>query len=124
MLSGFSIFSRNSFTGGISFAQLSEKGKRTVTMSSHTERRKLDKALVSFLETIDDGRSSTPNIDPADYPDVLPTTWAELTQKGLLRKGDTIGEMYELMPLGFLRALKTSGRADAHQFREKRGRPE
>ena len=71
-------------------------------------RRNLNEALVSFIETMDDGRFSTSDIDPVDYPNVLLTTWMRLTKRGLLKVGGMKGEKYELMPLGFLTALKIS----------------
>jgi hypothetical protein len=83
---------------------------RTITSSSDAGRRNLNEALVSFIETMDDGRFSTSDIDPADYPDVLPTTWTRLTKRGLLKVGGMNGEQYELMPLGFLTALRISMR--------------
>src|ERR1019366_1415587 len=95
---------------------------RTLTSSSDARRRNLNKALVSFLESRDDGRCSTSNIDPADYPDVLPATWTQLTKRGLLKNGDTNAEKYELTPLGYLTALQISMRSHAPQMRGKLGR--
>jgi hypothetical protein len=95
---------------------------RTITSSSDAGRRNLNEALVSFLQSRDDGRSSTSNIDPADYPDVLPTTWSQLTKSGLLKVGDVNGEKYELLPLGYLTALQLSMRSHAPQTRGKLGR--
>ena len=83
---------------------------RTIISSSDAGRRNLNEALVRFIETMDDGRFSTSNIDPADYPDVLPATWTRLTKRGLLKVGGMKGEKYELMPLGFLTALRISSR--------------
>ena len=87
-----------------------------------TGRRNLNEALVSFIETTDDGRSSTSDIDPADYPDVLPTTWTQLTKSGLLKVGDVNDEKYELLPLGYLTALQLSMRSHAPQMSGKLGR--
>jgi len=67
---------------------------RTVTSSSDGGRRKLNEALVSFIETIDDGRFTTSNIYPADYPDVLPTTWTQFAKRGLLKDEDMNAEKY------------------------------
>jgi hypothetical protein len=61
-------------------------------------------------------------ISPAGFPNVLPTTWAELTSKGILQDRDLNDETYELTPFGYLMALRVSGRSDERQFREKLGK--
>lgn len=66
---------------------------------------------------MDDGRYSRSNIDPADYPDVLRTTWSQLTKEGLLKVEDVNVEKYELITLGYLTALKISIRSHALQVR-------
>jgi hypothetical protein len=84
-----------------------------MTLFSRARRQILDKILVSFLETLGDAPFSTLIIDPGDYPDVLPRTWTELAERGLLKVEGVNCEMYKLMPLGYVRALKISRCSDA-----------
>jgi hypothetical protein len=93
-----------------------------MTLSSDARRQNFDGALVSFLDALGDRLFCTFYISPSDYPNVLATTWTELTSRGLLNHLDWNIEMYQLTPLGYVTALKISGRADDPEFREKLGR--
>ena len=93
-----------------------------MTLSSDARRRNLDEALVSFMDALGDGWFCVFYISPSDFPHVLPTTWTELTKRGLLKDRDMNVEMYELTLLGYVTALMISGRSDDPQFREKLGR--
>lgn len=84
-----------------------------MTLFSRARRQRLDKALASFLELLGDGPFSTLVIDPGDYPDIPPRTWIELAERGLLKVEGVNCEVYKLMPLGFVRALKISKCSDA-----------
>jgi len=61
-------------------------------------------------------------ISPSDFPNVLASTWTELTRRGWLEEEFLNFEMYRLTPLGYATALKISGRSDDPQFHEKLGR--
>lgn len=93
-----------------------------MTLSPDARRRNLEEALVSFLDALGDGWFCVFYISPSDFPNVLPTTWTELTKRGLLKDSDMNVEMYELTPLGYVTALRVSGRSDEQQFRERLGR--
>jgi hypothetical protein len=93
-----------------------------MTLSSDVRRQNLGSALASFLDALGDKLFCTFYISPSDFPDVLATTWMELTTRGLLNDMNLNAEMYQLTPLGYVTALKISGRADDPQFREKLGR--
>jgi hypothetical protein len=95
---------------------------RTVTSSYDAGRRYLNEALVRFIETMDDRRSSTSNIEPADYSEVLPTTWAQLAKRGMVKVEDMNAGKYEVTPLGYSTALKISIRSDSSQIRGRIGR--
>ncbi len=93
-----------------------------MTLSPDTRRRNLNEALVSFLDALGDGWFCVLYISPSEFPNVQPTTWTELTKRGLLKDRDMNEEMYALTPLGYVTALRVSGRSDELQFREKLGR--
>lgn len=93
-----------------------------MTLSPDARRKNLNEALVRFLNALGAGQFSVLYIDPADYPDVLPTTWTKLTNRGLLKDMNMNVEMYQITPFGYITALKLSGRSDEQQFRKELGR--
>jgi len=98
---------------------IEEKG---CELSADARRRNLDEALVSFMDALGDEWFCSLYISPAGFPNVLPTTWAELTSKGILQDRDLNDETYELTPFGYVMVLRVSGRSDERQFREKLGK--
>jgi hypothetical protein len=92
-----------------------------MTLSPDTRRRNLDEALVSFLDALGDEWFCTFYISPPDFPNVLETTWPELIRRRLLKDTNMNEEMYLFTPLGYVTALKVSGRSDDPQFRAKLG---
>ena len=98
------------------------KAARTMTVSSDAKRRNLDEALASFLEALGDELFRTFCISLSDFPHVLLTTWMELTNQGWLEEVSLNYEMYRLTPLGYVTALRVSGRSDDQQYRENLGR--
>ena len=81
----------------------------------------MDEALVSFMAALGDGGFSAFYIMPPDFPGVLPTTWTELTKRGLLKDLDMNVEAYQFTPFGYVKTLKVSGRSDDPEFRHKLG---
>ena len=93
-----------------------------MTLSRDARRRNPEEALVSFMDALGDGWFSAFYINRSDFAHVLPTTWTELTKRGLLKDMDMNVEMHQLTPLGYITALRVSGRSDEQQFRENLGR--
>lgn len=81
-----------------------------MTLSPEERWRNLDVALVSFVAALGDGWVFRFYIMRTDFPDVLPTTWPELTKRGLLEDMNMNVEAYKFTPLGYVKALKVSGR--------------
>ena len=92
-----------------------------MTLSPDASRRNIEEALVSFIKALGEGWLSAFYIMRSDFPDVLPTTWTELTKSGLLKDMDMNVEAYQFTPFGYVKALKVSGRSDDPQFRGKLG---
>jgi hypothetical protein len=89
-----------------------------MTLSSDDRCKNLNEALIAFLNRLGDGQFDVFCITPTDYPDALPTTWTEATNRRLLRDMDMNVEMYKFTPSGYVTALTLSGRSDEQQFRE------
>ncbi len=93
-----------------------------ITLSVDARRRNLVEALVSFVDALGDGWFCVFYISPSEFPNVLKTTWPELIKRGLLKDTAMNEEMYQFTPLGYVTALRVSGRSDEQQFRENLGR--
>jgi hypothetical protein len=95
-----------------------KESDNAMTLSADARRANLNEALLAFLDKLGDGQFCWFYIIRTDYPDVLPTTWTELSNRGLLKDTDTNVETYQFTPRGYITALKLSGRSDEQQFRE------
>jgi hypothetical protein len=79
-------------------------------------------ALVAFLRALGESKFTFFLIDPTQCPDVLPTTWLELTNNGWIRDMDMTPQSYQFTAMGFVEALRVSGLSEEKQFRENLGR--
>ena len=93
-----------------------------MTLSVHYRCANLKMALISFLDALGDRPLRSLDISPLNYPCVLPTTWTELTNQGLLQDSNIQDAMYGLTNTGYVEALRVSGRSDEPQFQEKIGK--
>lgn len=93
-----------------------------MTLSVDDRRKNLKEALVTLLNALGDGKFATFWIDPNEFPNVLPTTWTELSNRYLLEDMNLNVPQYRFTPFGYVRALRVSGRADDNQFREDLGK--
>ena len=93
-----------------------------MTLSVDDRRENLKEALVTLLNALGDGMFATFWIDPSTFPNVLPTTWTELTSRYWLKDMDWSPQAYQFTSLGYVKALRISGRADDTQFREDLGK--
>jgi len=98
------------------------KGHTTVTLSVDDRRENLKEALIGFLDVLGDRSFSNFWIDPNEFPEVLATTWTDLTAKYWLREMNWNIQMYQFTPSGYVQALRISGRAKDTQFREDLGK--
>lgn len=89
-----------------------------MTLSPEVRRANLGEALIAFLAALGDNRFNSFYIARTDYPDVLPTTWTELTSRALIRDMNLSVECYRFTPSGYVAALELSGRSGERQFRE------
>jgi hypothetical protein len=92
-----------------------------MTISDDARRANLNEALNAFLIRLGDRQFVQFDIVRADFPDILPTTWTDLTERRWLRDLETNREMYRLTPLGYVKALKVSDMSDTPRFREQLG---
>ena len=79
-------------------------------------------ALIAFLNRLGDQKWIGYYIDPKDFPDVLPTTWTELTNRNWLKDMNMNVEMYQFTSPGYVKALEISGRSEELHFREELGK--
>lgn len=93
-----------------------------MTLSAAARRSNLNEALIAFLNGLGDQQFTVHYIDPKDYPDVLPTTWRELTNRCWLEDTNMNFEMYKFTPSGYVKALEVSGRSKDPQFRAELGK--
>ena len=93
-----------------------------MTLSVNDRRANLKEALIAFLNALGGGKFALFFIDPTEYPNVLPTTWTELTSRYWIKDMDMNVQMYQFTALGYVKALKVSGRADEPQFRDDLGK--
>jgi hypothetical protein len=98
------------------------KGQSTMTLSVDDRRENLRDALIAFLNKLGDRRLNLFFIDRAKYPQVIPTTWTELSKRYWIKDVASTIEWYTFTPLGYVQALKVSGRADEAQFRADLGK--
>jgi hypothetical protein len=93
-----------------------------MTLSTDDRRKNLNEALIAFINRLGDGWFSDFRITPTDYPDVLKTTWPELTNRSFLEDKNENVTSYQFTPRGYITALKLSGRSNEQQFREGLGK--
>jgi len=98
------------------------KGHTTVTLSIDDRRANLRDALIAFLDALGDRQFHLSFIEPAKFPEVLPTTWVELTNRHWIEEVDENGALCKFTSFGYVMALRISGCADEAQFREDLGK--
>jgi hypothetical protein len=98
------------------------KGQPTMTLSVDDRRANLREALISFLNALGDRQFDHFFIEPAKFPEVLPTTWVELTNRHWIEEVDMNGALCKFTSFGYVMALRSSGCADEAQFREDLGK--
>ena len=92
-------------------------------MTLSSQRRIADQALVLGTLATELGDELIVrkwwDIDRADFKDVIPTTWAELEERGLLRRHQRLNPppAYELTEAGWLAGLRLAGVFDREPFR-------
>jgi hypothetical protein len=72
-----------------------------MTLSVDDRRANLREALIAFLIALGDRQFDLFFIEPAKYPEVLPTTWVELTNRNWLKEMDMNIELYKFTPSGY-----------------------
>jgi hypothetical protein len=93
-----------------------------MTLSIMVRRKNLNEALVSLLNSLGEAPFTDLTFVPSHYPDVLPTTWTEMTKCGLLEDEGMNIVAYRLTKYGYIRALQESGRSEDPEFREQLGK--
>ena len=82
-----------------------------MTLSITVRRKNLNEALVSLLNSLGEAHFTNLTFLPSHYPNVLPTTWTEMTRCGLLEDEGMNIVAYRLTKYGYIRALEESGRS-------------
>ncbi|MGO9273228.1 MAG: hypothetical protein ACLQOO_23830 [Terriglobia bacterium] len=93
-----------------------------MTLSVDARLKNLNDALLAFLNALGEERFLLFFFEPTDYPDVLPTTWTELTNAHLLEDMNWTSRAYRFTPRGYIRALKLSGRLNEEKFKQELGK--
>jgi len=89
-----------------------------MTLSPQARRKNLEEALIGFLDALGDRPLRCLDIIPSAFPGLLPTTWIELTNGGLLKDQNIQIPMFRLTCAGYVEALKVSGRSGEPRFLE------
>jgi hypothetical protein len=89
-----------------------------MTLSAEDRRRNMNEALIEFFDELADQYIRFFRIVRINYPNVLPTTWKELTDRHWIRAIDANDQLYEFTATGYREALKQSGRDREPQFLE------
>jgi len=92
-----------------------------MTLSIAARRKNMKEALVSLTNSLGETHFTDLTVIPSHYPDVLPTTWTEMTRHGLLEDEGMNFVAYRLTKYGYTRALHESGRWEDPELREQLG---
>jgi hypothetical protein len=95
-----------------------------MTISKDDRRRHQEIVLATMASELGDDKILADkfwNIDRAGFADIIPTTWAELTEKGLIRRWRRHNPppAFELCEPGWILGLKYAGIWESESFRER-----